>query len=396
MFSLIDRLSNNNKLWVRSKNCKNLMLVMYLINNNGILVVSNNVNDNIMMIMMMIITLLLLLLVYNVICQNTQDGWDMWHDNRITDISSIPACRAISLLKGKDTLESSDNNEFKSVVVIGDVHGEYDGLLENLYNANITKDTSTCDWNEATKRTLLVQVGDIVDRGERSYDCYFCLKHLQQTATNSNKVVRILGNHCIWWLEQSFHMKNANEPIEKARLVVTDMISSILDGTLKVAHSMYYKSIPLLISHAGLRNEMIKYINLTDIDLISTYINNKLLEVIDKCKDGNIKCSFKHELFMAGRERGGTNIGGLTWTDFSIFLSQQQESIPIFHQIVGHSIHDRIRVSNFLSVIDVDMGMQYSKRRGFLKINENAKFLAYEKNNNGQWKTRDLSQNVCQ
>jgi hypothetical protein len=159
---------------------------------------------------------------------------------------------------------------------------------------------------------------------------------------------------------------------------------------------MYYKGIPLLISHAGLRNEMIKYINHTDIDLLSTYINNKLLEVIDKCKDDNIKCSFKHEVFLAGKERGGTNIGGLTWTDFSIFLSQQQESIPIFHQIVGHSIHDRIRTSNFLSVIDVDMGMQYSKRRGFLKINENAKFLAYEKNNNGQWKTRDLSRNVCQ
>jgi hypothetical protein len=342
--------------------------------------------------MMMMIILLLLLLVYHVICQNTKDGWDVWHDNRITDISSIPACRAISFLKGKDT--SSDNNEFKSVVVIGDVHGEYDGLLENLKNANITKDISTCEWNEETKQTLLVQVGDIVDRGERSYDCYFCIKHLQETATNSNNVIRILGNHCIWWLEKSFHMKNSNEPIEKARLVVADMKTSILDGTLKVAHSMYYKGIPLLISHAGLRNEMIRHINLTDIDLLSTYINNKLLEVIDKCKDDNVKCSFKHEVFLAGKERGGTNIGGLTWTDYSIF--QQQESIPIFHQIVGHSIHDRIRTSRYLSVIDVDMGMQYSKRRGFLKINENAKFLAYEKNNNGIWKSRDLSQNVCQ
>jgi len=340
--------------------------------------------------------LILLLLLVSVTCQNTKDGWDMYHENSITDISSIPACRAISLLQGSSSLESSDDNEFKSIIVIGDVHGEYDGLLENLYNANITKDRSTCDWKEETNRTLLVQVGDIVDRGNRSYECYFCLKHLQQTATNSNKVVRILGNHCIWWLEQSFHMKNSNEPIEKARLVVADMKTSILNGTLKVAHSLYYKGIPLFISHAGLRNEMIKYINLTDIDLLSTYINNKLLEVIDKCKDDNIKCKFSHEIFQAGKERGGTSIGGLTWTDFSIFLSQQQESLPIFHQIVGHSIHDRIRCSRYLSVVDVDMGMQYSKKRGFLKINENAKFLAYEKNNNGQWKTRDLSKNVCQ
>lgn len=344
---------------------------------------------------MILLLFLLIYFVYYTIGQNTKDGWDVYHDNRVIDVSSIPACRAISRLKGSASFQS-DTNNINSIIVIGDVHGEYNGLLENLYYANITKDRTSCEWKDEATRTLLVQVGDVVDRGDRSYDCYFCLKHLQQTANKSNKVIRLLGNHCIWWLENSFHMKNAKEPIEKAKLVVADMKSSILEGTLLVAYSTYYNGIPLLITHAGLRNEMINYINMTDVDLLSKYINNKLLEVIQKCKDEMSKCSFKDEIFQAGRERGGSKdaIGGCTWTDYSILLSQ--ESLPLFHQIVGHSIHDRIRTSRYLSAIDVDLGMQYSKKRGFLKIDDNAKFLAYEKNKNNIWVIRDLSQNVCQ
>lgn len=320
--------------------------------------------------------------------QNTADGWDVYHNNRDISIAEIPGCRAISRLKGSP---SSTSDNITNIIVIGDIHGEYDGLLENLYNANITKYRNECEWNDANRNTLMIQIGDVVDRGQRSHDCYFCLKHLQDTASNGNNVIRILGNHCIWWLEGSFHMKHVNESLQQANEVVSDMKKSILEGKLQVAYSTHHLGVPLLFTHAGLRNDMLSYINITDVDQIASYINSKLLEVVTDCK--YTKCSFVHELFQAGRERGGRNIGGCTWTDFDVFM--KQNTIPKFHQIVGHSIHDRIRASRYLAAIDVDLGMTHSKKRGFLKI-ENGRFLAYEKNNNNKWTYRDLSKNICE
>jgi len=340
---------------------------------------------------------LLCLCIYRlVVSQNTNDGWDAYHHNRNISIAEIPGCRAISRLKGSPSssllLQSLSSDHIDNIIVIGDVHGEYDGLLENLYAANITKDRNVCEWNNVTRNNLFIQIGDVVDRGLRSHDSYFCLKHLQDTASNSNKVIRILGNHCIWWLEGSFHMKHVNESMEHANAVVSDMKKSILQGKLQVAYSTYHNGIPLLFTHAGLRNDMITYINLTDVDHITEYINSRLLEVVNKCKNSN--CLFTHELFQAGKERGGRNIGGCTWTDFDVFM--KQDTIPKFHQIVGHSIHDRIRVSRYLNAIDVDLGMTHSKKRGFLKIDNNGKFLAYEKNKNKKWYYRDLSKAICE
>ena len=53
------------------------------------------------------------------------------------------------------------------IIVIGDVHGSSEGLSELLFRSNITVDISTCLWRDQSiyrRGTLLVQVGDIVDR----------------------------------------------------------------------------------------------------------------------------------------------------------------------------------------------------------------------------------------
>ena len=140
--------------------------------------------------------LLTLTIIYLAVCQNTKEGWDIYHDNQKISISDIPACFTISRLKGTTSFPLFNEN-INHIIVIGDIHGNFNGLLENLNHANITK-ASVCDWLEETKNTLFIQVGDVVDRGRQSSDSYFCLKHLQQTATNGNKVVRLLGNHDIW------------------------------------------------------------------------------------------------------------------------------------------------------------------------------------------------------
>jgi hypothetical protein len=81
------------------------------------------------------------------------------------------------------------------IVAIGDVHGSLDGLRTDLFHANITMFKDKCEWKNQQVGTLLVQVGDIVDRGQNTLEAWLCLDHLQKTAHIFNsKVVRLIGS----------------------------------------------------------------------------------------------------------------------------------------------------------------------------------------------------------
>ena len=87
------------------------------------------------------------------------------------------------------------NDEPFRLVAIGDVHGAYDGLLENLFDANITTSLYSCTWKPQPIKTILVQSGDLVDRGPNAHEAMKCIRYLQYTAPDFNaQVVRILGS----------------------------------------------------------------------------------------------------------------------------------------------------------------------------------------------------------
>lgn len=89
----------------------------------------------------------------------------------------------------------SENAGEGRIIAIGDIHGSYDGLLQDLFAANITTSTEGCDWKRQDVPTLLVQMGDMVDRGPGALESLECLRHLQATAADFNsKVVRLLGS----------------------------------------------------------------------------------------------------------------------------------------------------------------------------------------------------------
>lgn len=84
------------------------------------------------------------------------------------------------------------------IVVIGDVHGESVGFKQNLYSAGIIGDPaqSICEWvPQAAPGTVLIQVGDIVDRGPDAIGAWNCIKALQHSAPDGSSVIRLVGNH---------------------------------------------------------------------------------------------------------------------------------------------------------------------------------------------------------
>ena len=92
-----------------------------------------------------------------------------------------------------------DLSDNRRLVAIGDIHGSYAGLLELLYQAQVTSSPESCLWREQGPNkedgVVLVQVGDLVDRGPDAWGAFDCLRTLQKEAEQYNsKVVRLVGS----------------------------------------------------------------------------------------------------------------------------------------------------------------------------------------------------------
>jgi len=78
------------------------------------------------------------------------------------------------------------------VVAIGDVHGEYDGLVAILQQAQLIDAETHWIGGDAT----LVQTGDLFDRGARVRDVMDLLMRIQKEAADAGgQVIVLLGNH---------------------------------------------------------------------------------------------------------------------------------------------------------------------------------------------------------
>ena len=121
------------------------------------------------------------------------------------EIADLPIC--LSRASANNICENDGGGSCSAtsgeprIVVIGDVQGDFDGLLDVLEKSNVitaSQDGGTriCSWApQSPEGTVLLQIGDIVDRGPYAMESWKCLEQLQDHAPEGSKVVRIIGNH---------------------------------------------------------------------------------------------------------------------------------------------------------------------------------------------------------
>jgi hypothetical protein len=230
----------------------------------------------------------------------------------------IMACQIAHLAKSCPASDDESTcNESERLVVIGDVHGSAAGLLELLHAAGITTTASvstdgSCQWKDQPEYgTVLVQVGDIVDRGPEATEAWKCLTDLQVSASGKNKVIRLIGNHELWWLEHFFHQRNPEaDTKEKIISLIETMKQDILNGGLLGAYVHRLHGKPLFFVHAGFRPKYLERLKFMLQDSspegMAEYVNNMLVEYTAKCSPSALsKCDYADELFEAGPDRGG-------------------------------------------------------------------------------------------
>ena len=329
-----------------------------------------------------------------------------------------PGCWETMGLKGIP----ESNHKYDDIIIIGDVHGTKAGLMMLLKATGVVSGDE-CSWKASSRSVLMVQMGDVVDRGKFSMECYKCLQILQQTAVEySSKVVRLIGNHELLWLsgETNYRNKESDTP-EKIHQLTKMIVSDILSGDVQGAYDMdFFRHIPMLLTHAGLRLKMRTYIesestaalytqqSSSNASRIASYINNKLRNDISECQreihnfeeyNGPINCRryLTDKIYAAGPERGGSDIGGTFWTDFSVLVKEATLTNWDFMQIVGHSIKvGEIRSAGSLNSVCVDAGMMAGGRAYLWLSNTDGTILAREwKKSIGVWGSTDMTRAYC-
>ncbi len=78
------------------------------------------------------------------------------------------------------------------IVVVGDLHGAYENFVTILKKTGLVDDL--LQWKGG--KSHLVQMGDILDRGDRARDIFDLLKRLEESAKSAGGFVHVLiGNH---------------------------------------------------------------------------------------------------------------------------------------------------------------------------------------------------------
>jgi hypothetical protein len=96
------------------------------------------------------------------------------------------------------------------IIAVGDVHGSPDALLNVLRAAELVDEEG--DW--VGGNAILVQTGDLTDRGGGVRGTLDLMRHLERTAAESGgRVVSLLGNHEVFNLTGYYDYQSTPEPI---------------------------------------------------------------------------------------------------------------------------------------------------------------------------------------
>lgn len=236
-------------------------------------------------------------------------------------------------------------------VAIGDVHGELEGFQEILLAENLID--SEKNWSGT--RDVLLQIGDMVDRGPFSLESVTYLRQLQKQAEIAGgEVVRLLGNHELLVLQGVYYYCNYPNP----ELLGRDLHREILSGKIQTAFVWEKR----LYVHAGIRmgilERIAKDIPVKDQSWESHYedLAVHLNRVVQESVRNN---DFSHALFWADASRGGRDpVGGVFWSHYPDLELEDENPI---RQVVGHTPVFRraggIRWTPDHSKINIDAGL---------------------------------------
>ena len=269
-------------------------------------------------------------------------------------------------------------------IVVGDIHGEFNGLARILRQAGLID--SCQNWTGAD--TILVQTGDVIDRGPRSWDCVRLLRNLQEQATAAGgRVIRLCGNHETMLL-QNPHNSYAN--FTEPERLATELRKEIRQGKVQAG----YTDGTWLFTHAGLRS-VIRSALLSELGTETATLEELVTHVNGVFSKAVADDDFTtHPIFNIDEMRDGSDdVGGIFWGDYALLsTSLKAYDIP---QIFGHTptMKKGVQHAQNFRLIDIDAGMYtgYGGNLLYLEI-DHAGSIRQHYEEDGEWVEKPLGE----
>jgi hypothetical protein len=252
-------------------------------------------------------------------------------------------------------------NTPRPVTAIGDAHGDYHALAAVLIHAGLMD----AELNWAGGKTILVQIGDILDRGSAPLQIDELFDVLQPKARKAGgEIVRLVGNHELEILRKNYFITSL--PYFQIEPFRRKLIDAIAAGSWRAA----YSARGFLFTHAGVCDSLYSVLKQEAGTDGKKMTESKTAEHINKVfKEAAASGDYKHPIFNVSYVRGGSErFGGIFWEDLSSLFANH--ALCPFRQIVGHTVVKEITVSPEARIIAVDVGMGKVFNGGFeyLKI----------------------------
>lgn len=241
----------------------------------------------------------------------------------------------------------------RRIIVVGDIHGEYDGFVRILRHAGLADESL----NWCGGRDKLIQMGDVFDRGPKPRQVDELLDRLQlQAVSMQGEVVRLVGNHELELLMSNFLISNFNKT--EAKAVRDKLKQQVLNLQIRAAYS--YKD--FLFTHAGVTHKLMRIFKM-QLDELNAHNVSSLINMI--FREAIKHDFFRHPIFNISLHRSGTDkFGGIFWEDLDDLLASCPRSE--LTQIVGHTPVEHIVLNSSHNIIPVDVGLH--KRLEYLQI----------------------------
>lgn len=233
----------------------------------------------------------------------------------------------------------------KPLMVLSDAHGFYHSLSAVLIHAGLIDP----QLNWTGKNTILIQMGDIIDRGQdhRAIDLLLDLMQIQ-AKKSKGQVVRLLGNHELEILRGNYGITTM--PYWEILPFREKLIKDILKDKVQAA----WAGRGFLFTHAGCTNALFNTLKKELPAKITPQNCAKLLNNIlkESVKNNN----YSHPIFYVSKSRGGFhNFAGIFWADLNELIASH--NVCPFKQIIGHTMVPKIVFSEDKKIIGVDVGM---------------------------------------
>lgn len=251
------------------------------------------------------------------------------------------------------------------IIALGDLHGSLDAFRAILTRAGILDGDA---WRGG--RVILVQLGDVIDRGPDSVATYEFLADLQVRAgKGKGRVVRLLGNHEVSLLEGHYDFTDVPRPEELAARISRDVLEK------KVQAAFARRG--WLFTHAGLHVNLLQRLaaEMKTGEGRPRFTPRRLAHNLNqRLRQAVAANTYTDPIFAVGRARGGEEAaGGIFWADFDEELRAPARA-PRIHQVFGHTPEGytgaRFRRTSDGRRINIDIGIveDHGGNLGYLEI----------------------------